>query len=526
MNALEIRDEPDWETVHDSIYKLLCSIHTTEEIKRSIENLFEEFLHTKSNNSIYEYFQRQYLTLMEINPYQRYSIIQFVVLLDLNFISERILITLSNSNLDCVNWSHILKLISVMSTCIKGGVTTVKFIIHQLLLLLFHSSINHANNKQIDLDNLHLLDDLFMPTTQSVLSAIDKHDQQLLIAILLIARQLCSEDYRLTGINYKQWWLETFCTPFSSSTSTIRNTDQHHQSHNSSSAPFVQNIISSRCTVVYFCNLLIDLLPFERNVKFLQIQLNTQPNWFSLMKKSTNNRIKTHINEIHIKATEDEILEMDLDYTNNIIHDDNDNKNNNHDNLEMYIESCISRWNDYCEIAQGRLAELREHCCTTKVMLIDKSASDYDNTCTTPGWSDVLSWLNEIAIQNSVRSGNDDIDKCRLPSEWNEVNLFRPRWLRSTLIPALMNAPEIEHLSTELKCAREQLLQGIRSAGLSHLINHTEVKLTNMKSMKRTATGTKKQSTSSSSFKSKQHKVLNKTNSKIKQTKIDENTIT
>ncbi|CAH8299522.1 unnamed protein product, partial [Schistosoma turkestanicum] len=352
---------------------------------------------------------------------------QFIVLLDLNFISERFLITLSNNNLDCVNKSHILQLISAMSTCVKGGVTTVKFIIHQLLLLLFHSSINHANNKQIDLDNLHLLDDLFMPTTQSDLSAIDKHDQQLFIVILLIARQLCSEDYRLTGINYKQWWLETFCTPFSSSTSAsaIRSNDHHHLS----SASLAQNIISSRCAVVYFCNLLIDLLPFERNVKFLKIQLN----WFSLMKKSSSNRIKMHINEIHIKATVDEILEMDLDYTNNIIHDDNDNKNNNHDNLEMYIESCISRWNDYCEIAQGRLAELRlslnnfvmEHSCTKKVMLIDKKASDYDNICTTPGWSDVLSWLNEIATQNSVRTGNDDIDKCRLPSEWNEVNLFR-----------------------------------------------------------------------------------------------------
>ncbi|CAH8298223.1 unnamed protein product, partial [Schistosoma turkestanicum] len=382
--------------------------------------------------------------------------------------------------------------------------------------------INHANNKQIDLD------DLFMPTTQSDLSAIDKHNQQLFIAILLIARQLCSEDFRLTGINYKQWWLETFCTPFSSSTSTsaIRNNDQHHQSHNPSSAPFVQNIISSRCTVVYFCNLLIGLLPFKRNVKYLQIQLNTRPNWFNLMKKSTNNRIKTHINEIYIKATEDEILEMDLNYTNDIIHDDNDNKNNNHDNLEMYIESCISRWNDYCDITQGRLAELREHSFTKKVTLIDKKASDYENACTTAGWSDVLSCLNEIATQNNVRSGNDDIDKCRLPSEWNEVNLFRPRWLRSTLIPALMNAPEIEHLSTELKYAREQLLQGIRSAGLSHLLNQTEVKLSNMKSMNRTVTGTKKQSTSSSSLKSKQHKVLNKTNSKIKQTKIDENTIT
>ncbi|TNN11029.1 hypothetical protein EWB00_004964, partial [Schistosoma japonicum] len=63
---------------------------------------------------------------MELNPYKRYSIIQFVLLLDLSFISEHLLVTLSNNDLDFVNWSHVLQLISVMTTCIKGGVSTVK----------------------------------------------------------------------------------------------------------------------------------------------------------------------------------------------------------------------------------------------------------------------------------------------------------------------------------------------------------------------------------------------------------------
>ncbi|VDP06355.1 unnamed protein product, partial [Schistosoma margrebowiei] len=61
-----------------------------------------------------------------------------------------------------------------------------------------------------------------------------------------------------------------------------------------------------------------------------------------------------------------------------------------------------------------------------------------------------------------------------------------PRWLRSTLIPALLNAPEIEHLSDELKFAREQLLQGIRSAGLSHLLNHTKEKTSATKMITKT----------------------------------------
>lgn len=67
-----------------------------------------------------------------------------------------------------------------------------------------------------------------------------------------------------------------------------------------------------------------------------------------------------------------------------------------------------------------------------------------------------------------------------------------PRWLRSTLIPALLNAPEIEHLSAELKFAREQLLQGIRSAGLSHLLNHTEEKTSTTKTTTKATTTTKR----------------------------------
>ncbi|CAI2732666.1 unnamed protein product [Schistosoma spindalis] len=388
-----------------------------------------------------------------------------------------------------------------MITCIRRGVSTVKFIIHQLLLSLFNSNMNYSNNDNVELDCLHLLDDVFIHKSQVDLLKSNKHDKQLFIGVLLIARQLCSEDYRLTGINYKQWWIETFCNPLLST----------HNSNNNT-----QNVLSSRCAVVYFCDLLIELLPWETDPKFLQIQVNTQPNWFNPIKRSTNNnRIKIHTDEIRAKPTEvvmsfdeDElIIPIDLECTNMIT------DNNNHN---TYNESCINRWNDYCEIAQGRLAELREHCCATKTVTTDKKISDCPNVYTTPGWCDVLNWLNEIATQHTVDNCSGDISKCRLPSEWNEVNLFRPRWLRSTLIPALLNAPEIEHLSTELKFAREQLLQGIRSAGLSHLLNPKEENTSTIKTITKTTTTTKKErkkrptcSTQRSSI-TKQYKMSNK----------------
>ncbi|VDP37947.1 unnamed protein product [Schistosoma margrebowiei] len=299
------------------------------------------------------------------------------MLKDLNYISERVLVILSNNDLDHVNWSHILQLISVMITCIKGGVSTVKY-------------------------------DVFIHKSQLDVLKSNKHDKQLLLGVLLIARQLCSEDNRLTGINYKQWWMETFSNPLLST-------------HNNNT----QNVLSSRCAVVYFCDLLIELLPWETDPKFLQIQVNTRPNWFNPVKRSmNNNRIKIHTDKIRVKPTEvimsfneDElIMPIDLECTNMIT--------DNH-NYNTYIESCINRWNDYCEIAQGRLAELREHCCATKMVTTDKKIFDFADAYTTPGWSDVLNWLNEIATQRTVDHCSGDISKCRLPSEWNEVNLFR-----------------------------------------------------------------------------------------------------
>ncbi|CAH8632915.1 unnamed protein product [Schistosoma rodhaini] len=458
MTAKEMQDEADWETTHNYIHKLLCSVNSTEEIKHSIENLFEKFLLWKSDHSIYEYFQRDYLTFMELNPSRRYCIIQFVLLLDLNYISERLLITLRNHDLNRINWSHILQLISVIITCIKGGVSTVKY-----NLFIDQNQMNHHSKS-------------------------NQYDQQLLIGILLISRQLCSEDYRLTGINYKQWWMETFCNPL---------------------LLFTQNVLTSRSAVFYFCNLLIELLPWEINLKFLQIQINTQPNWFNSIKKSINHRNKIDSNDSRIKSIEliqslnenEFIMSLDLEYTNMIM-------NNNHYN--NYIESCINRWNDYCEIAQGRLAELREHSCATKMIITDKKISDCPGASTTPGWSDVLNWLNEIAAQHTVGDSGGDIPKCRLPSEWNEANLFRPRWLRSTLIPALLNAPEIEQLSTELKFAREQLIQGIHSAGLSHLLNHTEGKTSTIKSTTKTTLSKKKKQSNGSTQKSSTSKQSNK----------------
>ncbi|CAH8613535.1 unnamed protein product [Schistosoma bovis] len=79
MTAKETQDDVDWETTHNCIHKLLCGVHSTEEIKHSIENLFNKFLLSKCDNSIYGFFQREYFTFMELHPHRRYCIIQIQI---------------------------------------------------------------------------------------------------------------------------------------------------------------------------------------------------------------------------------------------------------------------------------------------------------------------------------------------------------------------------------------------------------------------------------------------------------------
>nr|CAH8865598.1 unnamed protein product [Trichobilharzia regenti] len=543
-------NEIDWQTLHNHIHKLICSVHPKQEIKQSLECLFEKFLHTSSKTSIYTSYQKECFNFIEIDTSIRYAVMQFALLLDLNFICERLFTVLTNDHLDNVDWLHILQLISVIVTCIKGGVTAIKSLIRQLLSTLFNGSTvkfntttttnNNTNNETFELDYLRLLDDVFnndddgeeeqeeinvdesrsTATTTTSSSNVDasssmkEHDRQRLTAAILLARQLCSEDSRLTGITYSQWWNETFCTPLPSLSLTNTSSSTGVETH---SSPQCYCILSSRHTVFYFTDLLIDLLPWENDVRFLQVQLNTKPNWFNTTttsKKSVNTRVKPSSSSCspspgdnHLKNTgsvvphgdeeeegADDDIGMLLVPVDMLSGDSTTATNNNNNNID-YMEACMNRWNDYCEIGRGRLAELREHCNSTRrggVLFVESKALNRQEnsptttstttttTTPTPGWCDVLNWLTEIATECTVDNAGEEMSSsasssasCRLLSKVNEANLFRPRWLRCTIIPALLHAPEIGNLSSELSVAREQLLTTIRTAGLSHVLDNS-----------------------------------------------------
>lgn len=152
-------------------------------------------------------------------------------------------------------------------------------------------------------------------------------DCDLFCFALCLARQLSAEDVRLTGFTYSQWWTETFC---------------------SGAVDMQTSVLRSRSDVALLTGWLIELLPWESDPRLLQIQLTNKPSWIarsSAPKKGTGNAA------VVIEPLEDPTL-VDTDVA--------------MDELELidaqFRDCHLHRWNDYMEIARGRLAELRVRC--------------------------------------------------------------------------------------------------------------------------------------------------------------------
>lgn len=115
--------------------------------------------------------------------------------------------------------------------------------------------------------------------------------------VLIIVRQVCIEDSRLTAFSYGQWWRENF------STSPVPQKE----------GSCAGGVLATRRSLELLSNLLTRLLPFERSPVHLSAQLATPaPFWATTKQKG-----------------------------------------------ESEEEECCRAWNVYLDIARGRLAELR-----------------------------------------------------------------------------------------------------------------------------------------------------------------------
>nr|CDS33291.1 family S10 non peptidase ue (S10 family) [Hymenolepis microstoma] len=198
-----------------------------------------------------------------------------------------------------------LSLISTIVVCCKRGISHITSFLHYILLSIFSSiptkSSKGSSSQSPDL--AALLDDsvssLVSQSQSATTSAVDPMELKFIqfYHVLIIVRQVCVEDTRLTAFSYGQWWRENF------------STSPALQKEGSS----VGGVLATRRSLELLSSLLTRLLPFERNPVHLSTQLATPAPFWVIMKEKD-------------KSEEEE---------------------------------CCRVWNAYIDVARGRLAELR-----------------------------------------------------------------------------------------------------------------------------------------------------------------------
>ncbi|KAG5452888.1 hypothetical protein CSKR_107435 [Clonorchis sinensis] len=421
------------EGIHLLVHDLICGTDPYPIISRQLLELLERFLRNGSGGSLCHQFQNRCTPFLGLDPSQQSFLIQIVALLGLDTVVNQIssaALPQTCGSLDDIDWAHFLALVSTLVVATKGGVAVVKGLIHQLLTRVFQTSPEREGSNATGLMNTEFLD-LERDDDVRRLTSVGGELNAFTLALLL-ARQLSSEDIRLTGFSYSQWWSETF----------------------GSDALGTQDcLLRSRADVIFLSSLLLELLPLEFDPRLLQVQITNKPihSGSALGNKSVNKQKfnqPTNIDENFPTLIPNHMELLVSDALSEL------------DSLDSaYAESCVQRWNDYVEVGRGRLAELRE---LQQQQEQDPMTTDLFHS--TPGWDEVCGWLTEMTKQST------DGRAQRLPHGLTEAALFQPRQLRATLIPALLHAPEIDKLSDELREARARLIANMEQAGLGHIL--------------------------------------------------------
>ncbi|CAL8106618.1 unnamed protein product [Calicophoron daubneyi] len=428
----------DWETADVYIHKLICGTDPFSTVVDKVSDALRQFILVEGSSPIQEQFSRRLVTFFELDPDDQYLLLEIVSVLGLDRVMEslsELLLSREGNSWSQVNWRRLLALVGAMITAVRGSVSSIRGLIRRVLDEVFCPS----NNRSDDLTEAKFLD-ANAESSQGIKNT-SPTNMELFMLALLLARQLCTEDTRLTGITYSQWWSETFTSNSSASISS----------------PQLTGFTFSHSDFILFTNLLVELLQWEHDPRLLQIQLTSKPSCLASWSRSS--KTKSNLNPGSNEA-EGKPDDLTGDFIGNAAAE-----------LETLdaslMNSCVQQWNDYVEIGRGRLAELRETP-SDHPMTDPTHAGITENPFPTPGWEDVLAWIRDVANQLSSAADNGDRPQnCRLPHSLSEAVLFQPLHLRSVLIPALLNAPELGTLSSELKVAHAKLLLIMKQSGLA-----------------------------------------------------------
>ncbi|CAH8596867.1 unnamed protein product [Dicrocoelium dendriticum] len=437
----------DWQIIRTQIHDRLCGPDPYPTILCDLEKVLNQVVRQdKSDRDVAttEDFRRHFSKLIafsELDSSLRQLLIELICILDVGTVSKcltDLFLRPTSEIFGTVHWDNILALISTLTVAIKGGVSAIRGLIRLILNAVFQ---NHPDSGSSSLDFLQIDDDHFATELKNQADAFSSRAFQLFSSAILIARQLCLEDVRITGISYSQWWSETFCT---------KSSDGAH------------SILQSQASIVLLADLLLELLPWESDPCLLSIQLLNQPSRSTL--PAATKKAVTKATTSHSVSKSDSQADV-LDTTDIVFGADTLAELQSFD--AAYLASCCQRWNDYVEIGRGRLAELRHEESGRAAAKCDTNSVDVSGSRTC-GWSEIFGWIVDIAQQ--LVNGDTEKSDIRLPPSLLEANLFRPRYFRETLVPAMLNAPELQELSEELRVAHSQLLHGIELQGLGHLL--------------------------------------------------------
>ncbi|KAL7056033.1 hypothetical protein AAHC03_021149 [Spirometra sp. Aus1] len=323
----------------------------------------------------------------------------------------------SSSNL---RWNILLPLVSCLAVCVKGGVHLLKDLLRQVLVAVFANEQTPIADAAADLLEDDTLSDgdeenadgkaWFSGIAGASADSPRAENDCRLKAALLIARQLFSEDSRIVGGTYRQWWAEHFA----STPSTIPNGGS--------------GVLSSRRGVAYLARELTSLLPYEMNPIFLRTQISVTPFWVSGQRAAVRG---------DPDSTADESTSLAVEQG------------------EQWLET----WLDYVDIARGRLAELRcveQSPCAPATSILELP------TASTKHWTEVHTLLEEFSAQTAAAASSSlDKPNARLPASLVEMSLFRPRFFQETFLPLLQRPPPCISLSAPLEDARVLLLRAI-----------------------------------------------------------------
>uniref|UniRef100_A0A0X3Q424 Uncharacterized protein n=1 Tax=Schistocephalus solidus TaxID=70667 RepID=A0A0X3Q424_SCHSO len=316
-----------------------------------------------------------------------------------------------------LRWNILLPLVSCLAVCVKGSAHMLRDLLRQVLVSVFSNeptpavadddaeglleedSLSDADEEDLD-DKAWFCGIAGDPVADS--SQVDSDCR--LKAALLLARQLFSEDSRVVGCTYRQWWAEHFA----STPSSLPNGGT--------------GVLSSRRSVAYLARELTSLLPFEMNPVFLRTQISVIPFWVSSQRATAATRGDS------VNASTELVVE----------------------DGEQWLET----WMDYVDIARGRLAELRcgEQSPSATSTLEMPSAS-------TKHWTEVHALLQEYSVQTVAASSSSEKVNSRLPAYLVEMSLFRPRFFQETFLPLLQRPPPGVNLPASLDAARVLLLE-------------------------------------------------------------------